>query len=436
NRPTLYYAWVYIRNQAEVLALKQLYIHVLNRPLFSAEFDEFAGRCGTFSNPGDGEGVFVPVLMPGDTYNQLIDALTSDDVRGDRVVFDAVILRDVPAEARTPQGSARLDTLDQSGFRYLNYEVEPLKPANEIQLDSGVSKALVDAVTWMGEGARNAGQFFTNLFGGLNKFMSGQVSMTLHLHAITQDPEFGDHAVMQRGWGSFQNTPLGAPGMEVTMVQNFLGLPIPATSQSDTDRTGKVVIDAVEDGEASGSGLCIELKTRAALVTDFLLPSMLCDLRQWDPAAGENSHLHLRDFSQSRETEVQIDNARVSGLYQGDDVFRWSKEVVGFEPKRAPILSGYWASTFSPDTANGKRLFAPCLNYRNSVSDAMMVAASLADGLFSALVIPQPVTSIVSTVFQLVLGNSDIVMPTQSKLPVLAPNVLAETGPVIRQGTA
>ncbi|MFC1643060.1 hypothetical protein ACFL5O_10325, partial [Myxococcota bacterium] len=415
NQPTLYYAWVYVRSRAEALALKQLYIHVLNRPLFSAEFDEYAGRCGTFSNPGDGEGAFVPVLMPGDTYNKLIDALTSDEVRGDRVVFDAVILRDVPAEARTPQGSVRLESLAESGFRYLGYEVDPLKPAGEIQLDSGVSKALADALTWMGGAARNGGQFFTNLFGGLDRLLRGKVTMTLHLHAITQDPEFGGHAVMQRGWGSFHNTPLGARGMEVTIVQKLLGLPIPATSQGDTDRTGKVVIDAVEDGKASGSGLCIELKTRAAMVTDFLLPSMLCDLRQWDPAAGEHSDLHLRDFSQSREVEVQIDNARVSGLYQSDDVFRWSQDIAGFEPKRARILSGYWASTFSTDSANGKRLFAPCLNYRNSVSDAL-TTASLAGGLLATLVIPEPLTPIVTTVFGSLMSNSDIVMSTRSKL--------------------
>lgn len=81
--PTLYYAWVHIGSKEDALALKQLYIHVLSRPLFDQELLAYAGRCGTFTNPGGGAGAFVPALIPGATYNALIDALTSGDIEGD-----------------------------------------------------------------------------------------------------------------------------------------------------------------------------------------------------------------------------------------------------------------------------------------------------------------------------------------------------------------
>jgi hypothetical protein len=42
--PTLYYAWVHIRDKAEALNLKKLYIHVLTSPLFNDELDKFGWR--------------------------------------------------------------------------------------------------------------------------------------------------------------------------------------------------------------------------------------------------------------------------------------------------------------------------------------------------------------------------------------------------------
>lgn len=78
GRDTLYYAWVYVRNLQERLALKQLYIHVLDTPLFVEEWQKFEGKCGSFINHSDGEGEFVSAIIPGVTYNKLIDALDSE----------------------------------------------------------------------------------------------------------------------------------------------------------------------------------------------------------------------------------------------------------------------------------------------------------------------------------------------------------------------
>lgn len=205
--PTLYYAWIHIRNKTEALSLKKLFIHVLNRPLFDEELTQYAGKCGTFTNPGDGEGMFVPAVIPGKTYNKLIDALTSGDVSGDRVIFDAVILRQVPAAARNPNNSINLRLLAESGFRYLDYEVSPFAPDNEIVLEGGASKVFTDALAWVAQAGRDVGEVVTGLLNELDQLVRGEVEVELWVHALTSDPLFS--GVMKRGWGTYAGQPMG-----------------------------------------------------------------------------------------------------------------------------------------------------------------------------------------------------------------------------------
>ncbi len=428
--PTLYYAWVHIRNKQEALALKRLFIHVLNRPLFDEELLEYAGKCGTFTNPGDGEGMFVPVVIPGRTYNRLIDALTSDDVTGDRVIFDAVIIRDdVPAGARNANGSINLQVLGQSGFRYLDYEVNPFAPDEEIVLDGGASKVLTDVFAWVAQAARDAGEIVTGALNEIDQLFRGEVEVELWVHAITQDPLFKGQ-VMKRGWGSYAGSPIGATGMQVKLLQRMFNTFIPSTAKGDTNINGRVTIDATDGAETRGTGLCVELRTRAAIVTDFLIANEICDLRGYaadsDDDTGTVEDYRLDTLTSDRTLRLHIDNTRLLGLYQSDDVFRYSEHVMSYTPKRARILSGYWATTFAPGDSGDKRLFAPCLNFPNSLSDTIAAVAGGAGagvGALAGSVIPgigtaagAAVGAIALGTFGAVVGNSDIVMSTQSKL--------------------
>lgn len=423
--PTLYYAWIYVRNKEEALALKRLFIHVLSRPLFDEELTQYAGRCGTFTNPGDGEGAFVPAVIPGATYNRLIDALTSGAVSGDRVIFDAVILRQVPAAARNPNGSINLQTLGRSGFRYLGYESDPFAPNDQIVLDAGVAKALVDALEWVGQAARDVAELVTGALNELDQLFRGEAEVDLWVHVFTGDPLFGGR-IMERAWGSMAGEPLGAAGMQVTILQKLFDLPFPSTAQGHTNAFGHVRIDAVDGAATLGTGLCVELRTRAALVTDFLLASEICDLRGYDAKNDVSTQFRLGKISHGDDIDVRVDNTRLIGLYQADDVFRYSTDVMRYTPKRARILSGYWASTFTTKTDSGAdRLYTPCLNFPNSVSDMIMAAAIGAGAGAGALVgsvVPGIGTALGSTIgalalgtFGAVVGNSDIVMSPQSR---------------------
>lgn len=415
---TLYYAWLFVRNKDELLAIRKLAIHLLKHPLFTEELDLFSGKCGMISNPGDGTGTFVPVLIPGQTYNALIDAIHSNNIKGDKVLFDAVVLRTPPATARNANNSVRLDVLAQAGFHYLNYDPNPFQPIADMQLDGGASRVLLDVVTTVGETARNVGQFVTNELGNLDKFIRGHVHFTFNLNVLNTDANFPAGTLMTRGWGPFVTQRMGAPGMEISILQKLFDLPIPTTSQGDTDAFGKVSIDAVQNGDPRGSGLCIEMANDTAVETDFLLADEMCDFRGFDPTKPTPGNFQLRDFSTSplNPIDVHIDNGRLRGFYEAVDVAAWAfTNVSGFFAKRARILTGYWASTLSPDNNDGtKRLTTICMNYPNSASDIALGVAFVAGGIFERATPDPGFSTLILPVIALALGNTDIIMSDQS----------------------
>lgn len=152
--PTLYFGWVYVRDQEELAAYRKLLIHQLNRPLFERDLEKFAGRCGVTTNPGDGEGTFVPSIIVGATYNRLIDAIHSDEIKGDKVLFDAVILGDTPAEIQAAGGSISYQALAQAGIKYLNRRTAQ-GLSSQIELDGGAAKVFLDVTAWVAEAAVN-----------------------------------------------------------------------------------------------------------------------------------------------------------------------------------------------------------------------------------------------------------------------------------------
>lgn len=427
--PTLFYAWVYVRNKAEALNLKKLYVHVLSRPLFDEELLKFGGRCGSFTNPGDGTGMFVPVLLPGKTYNKLIDALRNGDLSGDRTIFDAVILRnDVPASVRNANGSVSLQALKAANFHYLDYEASPFANPATMTLDAGGSKILVDAVAWVGQAARDVGEAITGVLGDIDQiFRGGGIDITFHLRAITRDTSFGNQA-MVRNWGTYAGSNLGATGMQVKIIQRTAGI-IPITQHADTNINGKVTVEASPGADVRRSGLCVELRTKAALVTDFLMPNEICDLRGYiddnDTSTAQEVKKKFKfSFDKTATYDLHIDNTRMTGLYQADDVYRYAKTVMDFEAPRARMLSGYWAATFAPK--DGTKLFTPCLNFPNTLSDLMMAVGGVGGGLAGAdigSIIPAlgtlagtAVGAVVGSAFGAVVGQTDIVMTLKSDL--------------------
>jgi hypothetical protein len=412
--PALYYGWVYLHTVQDAINLRKLYVHVLGTPLFQQELDQFAGMCGAISNPGDGVGAFVPVVIPGLTYNNLIDAFTAPNLSGNPQVFEAVIIRQVPAGAANPNGSISYAALANARFSYLDYEPKPLPdPANITQYHS-VVHALVDVVQFVGQGLKDLGVQIERGLAAINRLFTGTVNVALTLNAVTGDTAFASNPIMLHGWGPLSGTPLGAPGMRVRIQQKFFNTFIPATSTGYTDQNGFVSIDAVKGQDPRGSGLCIQLRNDAATWTEFLLTSEVCDFRGFDPNSATLSNFQLTNFTQNTQIAAHISETHLEGHYQADDVYRWDQAVVGFTPQRATIMSGWMADTFSTHSNGFARPWTPCLNY-GSVRDELIDATLTTGFLFG--VVGEAIAAAAST-FEDIIGRTDIFMATTSRLPI------------------
>ncbi len=415
--PALYYAYVYLSNANDAVNLRKLRIHALNRPLFETELSRFDGKCGALANPGDGDGTFIHAVIPGLVYNRLLAALSAPNLSGNREVFEAVVLRPPPLEARNPNNSIRYDVLAQSRFRYLSYESFPLASASSITQYAGADPiaALVDVIDFIGQGVDLVVDGINRGIGAIALVFADSIVVTFNVRGVVPDTAFAS-PVMVRGWGPLSNQPLAAPGLKVTLIQSLLG-PIPMTFEARTNMVGSATIEAVR--QSGSAGLCVELKNEAAMVTDFLWAREICDFR---PSSPNHALARLNDFD-GRQVNAEISESSLVGLYQADDAFRWARDVTGFTSRRGTLMTGMFANTFSPDSGERKRLYAPCLGYTNIGSEfvgATMAAGGLLGFLASAsgtgLGPAVQAVALTAATIEEVLGRTDVMMSSVSSL--------------------
>ena len=415
--PALYYAWISVSNREDAENLRKLYIHELTSPLFTEELERFAGQCGTLTNPGDGHGSLVPAVIPGAMYNAMIAALTSDEIEGDAIVFDAVILREPPASARNANGSLDTAVLVEMGFDFLDYLGDPLPLPDEVVLDRGGARVLRNVLEFLidsaGEVVRDIRAHFAELAGRSQRRRLGSMSVDLNLHALNRDVVFGNPGAMIRGWGSEIGDPLGAANVRVAVLQRYRQSRLTTRSYGKTNENGHVLINAVDERETIGAGICVQLKSDGAIVTDAVLPNEICDFRGFVPGDPELPppetipNFRLNDLSQP--LVVLVANPQLTGLYQADDVHRYARKVLDFKTRRARITSGYWGSTLSPQGVP----FAPCLGFPSASGAGFSITTFGANSIAGAL-IPDPIFLTSVTVIEQALLNTDIIMPPVS----------------------
>ena len=413
--PTLYYAWVYLHDDNDLLNLKKMYVHILSRPLFEQELEQFGGKCGTFTNTGDGVGAMVPVLMPGTVYNALVDVLTAPNISGNRQIIDAVILRngEVPAGARNANGSVSLDVLRRSGFQYLGYEAQPLPSQANITLKGGAVSTLIDAAAFVLDAVKAVGQVITNAIGSLDGVFAGRVSFNVRLRALNLNGNFNSLKSMTRAWGPKAGSDLGAGGLSVTLMEATLGGFLPETFIADTDDNGDVFVrPAQHDGTfVRGSGICIQMSNDSARLNGFLMANDLCDFSAYPvpqgqpvPAQTAPKPFRITSFNSDQDFELRIADPGLSMMYQSDDVYRYDSDVIGKTVTTAHILTGTWADVVT--ATNSQKPFTMCFHLRNSNGNTL---AQLLGGWYATLGLPN-IVDVISATFG-PLANNDIIMP-------------------------
>lgn len=433
--PALYYAWVYVKSPTDILMLRKLYVHMLPGPLFTDEITPFAGKCGTFTNPGDGLGQFIPVLMPGKVYNQLLSAQNTQyqqqnhiDASQGSVFFDAVVLRtsDVPDQIRNSNNSVDVYALVQSGFQYLDYESYPLPTQADIQLSGGVVTNLealaIDVTTWLLNAVATIGNDITTALGAIDALFAGRITLAMTINSGNFNPLFGDTTTpMIRAWGLGAGSPVAAGGLKITVQENTFGGLIPETFNGTTDDSGDVVIRPAKhgSGDVAGVALCIHMSNKAAVLTDFLQTLETCDFSAWtslpSPTQTQiNSPAPLiPSVDQDQNLYLVIGNGFLNVLLQMSDAYKWSTDVAGYSPSSARVLVGPIADVMT--YANGNRAFTDCFYHRNVATAYLdFITTGEIQGFLDGLTYLLPASALVTQPVQAILNylqNADIIIP-------------------------
>jgi hypothetical protein len=383
----------------------------------------------TYQNPGDGFGTFVPVLMPGKVYNTILNVQNTAFQMANKLapgnpLFQAVILR-----SPTP---INFTALQQPGFRYLDYEGFPLPTQAEMQLQGGALSVILQNIeTFALQAVQDVGQFVTNALGTLEALFAGRINYNMTIGAQNLNSSFAS-STMTRAWGASAGQQLGAAGLKVTILQNFLAI-FPLTFSGTTDDQGNVNPRPASNGNnvLTGAGFCVNLTNSAVWATSFLMPNEVCNLQGFDrvivavDAAVSSNPVNIPDFSHDQNVPLVLGDEQLNVVYSATDSFKYMTDVAGYTPPTGHMLVGDNANIVG--SFHDGRAFTYGLHLRNE-SDAQLenLLSPYINSLGNALLLDQISTGgslvtgaaggigIALSWFVSTLANNDIIMPDAS----------------------
>jgi hypothetical protein len=363
--PALYYAVVYLTSRAQAVLLDEVHIHHSFMPLFDHETAKWQGKKGKMSQSTDGRGAFVFTVIPGKIYNLIRTwALAGDPL------FPAVIVREIPKQARNDEGSLSYDYLVHARLKYAGMEPIRLPPGVGTSSQKLVIVTARLALKTIAEAAVEVVRLIAIALGNRDRNglifgwgAAGTVTLRLKLDVRDTDPSFGGTS-MRRAWGIDAGQPVMLPGVRVSIWSRgdstVLGLPtlFEATTGADSVAVLKLAKDrAVRQ-------LCIATENDAAELTDLLTEVEVCTFEGAVDKGIDN--LKLDTFA-----TVAISDPYFNILAQATEGRAYLKDVAGYSPHKATIVVGWIADAMG--AAGTGAAFAPCLGFPNISADLLVV---------------------------------------------------------------
>lgn len=398
SRPALYYALFYVETPDHLLELDELQLHVSSLPIFEDEWkglqDDLAVK---FTFEGDGEGMFVYTILPGAAYN----LIRRESIEGEAPLYRAVILRDPPAEALTPIGTLSYEYLVEHGFEWGgDLFREDLEPPWGLEPDAGraatapeepmselapgdssterrFGRRLRRAVRRLRDAIRGTVDRAREALSRVVRVVAPETELRLNIVAIEADDDFGGgtptSGPMIRAWGAAAGAPLVFSGTRVN-VREFGGLGL---SRGRTDGAGNVRIDVTRSLRVR---VCVEAASDAAVVDrSILFPVLAC-----------GGAFRAEGATMVRPVNLLDNDFNI--LAQAIDGFEYSRRVLGFEPRRAVIQSGFVGRLL---TLPGGASFSPCLARRGTalteaVATALFGVGTVVEFVFAVDIVMHP----------------------------------------------
>lgn len=337
--PAMHYAIIYVNNDEQYDQMNRSGLYFRKLPLFPSELERYRDKCGTVDGRGDLRGEFVFSLMPASVYNLIRDQALAAQSAGTDVAFPAVILRSIPdASLRNADGTLSWRAMAAADFQYF--------PDGAVQ--QPFFDDLFEGIGNLLEGAWEAG---TQALGELADELLGEVNVRLDFHVMGRDPLV---FALWRGWGPL--TPLELQGAQVEILQWSLEA-VPTSHIGTLDQNGRVRMEATDNSEPRGSGLCLHMENDAAQIGEGVTEDEICDFRVF----GEDSL--DQDFPGGGDYEtVLLYDDQSYYLAQLTDGYNYMRFVGGEAPgKQAEVGVGVFANLVG--ALNGGLAYTGCLDY-------------------------------------------------------------------------
>ncbi|HET8539153.1 MAG TPA: hypothetical protein VFL83_04710 [Anaeromyxobacter sp.] len=345
GHPTVWYALVYLRSDANREALRRLDLFHRPLPLFAHELERWRGRQGFIRHRGDGTGAFVYALVPGAVYN----AIRSYALQG-HPIFDAVVLQETPSYARDALGAITYDQVANAYPERAAAAPTALRRAQAALTDGDVLEAVADL-------ARAVKYLLMEGVGEVAKWDEGSVTMQIVTDLRNADPGFGG-SLSQATIHSDPTTPMVRPwsadGSAVTLshvpvmlIGDYSVLGLPMMFSGETSASGVASID-VAIGQAVS--ICFEIENDAVELRETFLPIEYCHF------VGTSAYEGMGAF------QVAIQNGYFNILAQGAEARQFLQATIGNAPGKTKIITGDLVDWFTR-VNGGSQAFVPCFTY-------------------------------------------------------------------------
>ncbi len=373
--PKLYYVNLFVKSRAEAALLDELHLHHLSLPYFAQERERWAGQMGRVVPPHNGRGIVRYAIIPGATYN----AIRREALAGD-ALFEAIALREAPAEALEADGSLSMSFLEQSSFHYRGLEELREKDGTRAQglvlltvrtAAKQVAEATVEALRALARFAGERDRLGWFGFGG-----AGTAMINFSTQLLETDPAFGAKMadptvtndgtrVMTRTWGARRGLELKLEGVRISIWAkgDSTVLWAPTLFEARTNDLGSASIAMAKN--TTVKELCIAAENDAVEVTDFLTEVEVCTFK--GALTSPIDRLNGTWF-----TKIRVQDGYFNVLAQATEARAYLRTVAGFTPPKATVLVGGIANLIGD--FNDGRAFAPCAGFPNISADLIMFA--------------------------------------------------------------
>jgi hypothetical protein len=399
---SLHYVQIYIKDPDHLRELEEIGVHWDLAPLFESELPNQDYTYMSFEgDPQDSGGMFVYTFMPAVIYNAIrAAALVGEET------YPAVILRDVPAEARAWDGTVKWEYLAGALLSYapshthltdlgetpfpsvLDDEVQVQDPTQPQQKRWGRrlrkwARKARDAVRTVVDTVRKG-------VGELAKWVRPTTKMQIVTRVKNHDSEFKS---LVRAWDRYGSpktvgNPLKLQNTRINVTQ-WGGLTLFPTK---TNESGDITVSVPRDRKTK---VCIEADSPAARMEAGLL---------WPVRACVDAGV-VKGTTHGMGIEW-LEN-EFAALAQLQDARSFSIRALDQTPSKATVQVGWPAGLIT--SINDGRAFVPCLEATNG---PVSVANLLSDAL-EAIGVGNAIEFLIA---------SDIILPTSARKDRVTPS--------------